>query len=592
MRMTRRLLPWISFAAMWLAGAAPARAAIFYVGTAGDPACDFTEIQAAVNHAASVPGPDVIRLVYTRSYAGQAVTIQDRGDLNIVGGFDNCSDGTASGGLAVLDGTGGSPPLVSVFGPGTVKLRFLALQNNPTQPGLNVICPGCTVELLDTHIRYNGGGLQGQPGAGGVFAAAGALLRIRANVSISYNRGVDCGGVRLTLGAVLDMSNAPGSRISDNVAEIDGGGLCVYDSVAWIGAEVSRNTAGRDGGGIAVIGDSALLMYPTHPTFPPRVQDNVAGGRGGGIFAGTWDYYYTPVQHAFVGGWDAVIERNRARYGGGLYAANELDGDSRVAVCLRSMRAMPQLDGYCGAGAPGGAVACAQPGQCNRVADNVAAFPGGVPLSLGAALQSAGPRTLIHISHAVLTGNRGWSLVGHGAGIVPSSDANVIIDDSLLADNALDFAAVFNQQVHTTKIRRSTIAGNTARPIRLDDYTLFYLTDAIVWEPGWPSLSRAGSTGVDFTYMVLASEVASLTATSNVLLTSNPGFTDAASGNYHLRPDSPAVDFSSTTAGFLDLDGQSRGVDLPAVPNRFGPRDLGAYERQNPDEPRRDPTLH
>jgi hypothetical protein len=30
----------------------------------------------------------------------------------------------------------------------------------------------------------------------------------------------------------------------------------------------------------------------------------------------------------------------------------------------------------------------------------------------------------------------------------------------------------------------------------------------------------------------------------------------------------------------VDLDGQPREVDLAAVPNEFGPRDLGAYERQ------------
>src|SRR5262249_9537728 len=33
----------------------------------------------------------------------------------------------------------------------------------------------------------------------------------------------------------------------------------------------------------------------------------------------------------------------------------------------------------------------------------------------------------------------------------------------------------------------------------------------------------------------------------------------------------------------LDLDGNARNVDLPDVPNRYGPMDLGAYEVQTDD---------
>jgi hypothetical protein len=128
--MIRGLLKVLALAVMSLAIAGPARAAIFYVGSPDDAACDFDDLQAAINHAATMPGADVIRVVHTRSYVGQPVFIQDSGDLNVVGGYHDCSDGTASGEFAVLDGAGSNLPLISVQGTGTVKLRFLALQNN------------------------------------------------------------------------------------------------------------------------------------------------------------------------------------------------------------------------------------------------------------------------------------------------------------------------------------------------------------------------------------------------------------------------------------------------------------------------------
>jgi hypothetical protein len=58
-----------------------------------------------------------------------------------------------------------------------------------------------------------------------------------------------------------------------------------------------------------------------------------------------------------------------------------------------------------------------------------------------------------------------------------------------------------------------------------------------------------------------------------------PTFVDAANGDYHLQLNSLGVDFAPTGTG-IDLDGRTRTVDLPGVPNTIGPLDLGAYEIQ------------
>ncbi|MEO6688997.1 MAG: hypothetical protein ABIN56_07770, partial [Dokdonella sp.] len=84
----------------------------------------------------------------------------------------------------------------------------------------------------------------------------------------------------------------------------------------------------------------------------------------------------------------------------------------------------------------------------------------------------------------------------------------------------------------------------------------------------------------DVTY-VLANEVASLGAPGIGLQVADPRFIDAAHGDYGLTAASPAVDFAPAVAGDdYDLVAHRRDGDLDIVANNYGPRDLGALERE------------
>lgn len=84
---------------------------------------------------------------------------------------------------------------------------------------------------------------------------------------------------------------------------------------------------------------------------------------------------------------------------------------------------------------------------------------------------------------------------------------------------------------------------------------------------------------------VIAESLASVTATRSIV-SSDPGFVDAAGGDLHLRADSIAIDYCDTSAYTpldSDFDLDARGLNHPRA-DGFGRFDLGADERK-PDPP-------
>jgi hypothetical protein len=146
-----------------------------------------------------------------------------------------------------------------------------------------------------------------------------------------------------------------------------------------------------------------------------------------------------------------------------------------------------------------------------------------------------------------------------------------LLHNCLLADNQTsgDLLHLGNYQVLT--IDNCTIANNAIGGWVFDHVTT--LINSLIAQPG-VSVGYA-----DSAQYVLSTDIVHLQQNTTVKLLDDPKFVDAAHGDYHLRPSSPAVDYAGGKGGF-DLDGQPRDVDLPSVPNKFGPRDLGAYELQ------------
>ena len=94
-----RNLAWLGL----MAAAIDTQAAIFTVGASGT-GCTHTTIQAAVTAAESSAGADSIRITRSLAYTAQQVVVNTVQDLNIVGGFADCSASVSDGQQTVISG--------------------------------------------------------------------------------------------------------------------------------------------------------------------------------------------------------------------------------------------------------------------------------------------------------------------------------------------------------------------------------------------------------------------------------------------------------------------------------------------------------
>ena len=128
------------------------------------------------------------------------------------------------------------------------------------------------------------------------------------------------------------------------------------------------------------------------------------------------------------------------------------------------------------------------------------------------------------------------------------------------------------------EMNSSTVASNDIGPTVFGNGSFnFFLRDSIVDQAGRNLFAsdplQFGGTAVSG---LLYSSF--YPRTNDSLIFGRPTF-NGESGNYTLRADSLGVDFAQASAG-EDMYGRPRSVDLVTRPDGFGPRDLGAIERQ------------
>ncbi len=587
MRATIRALPLTMLLA---ALAVPeAHAATFRVGSGRG--CMHEDVQDAVDAAASHPGFDVIFVTRTLEYTKQAIRIRDQ-EVALIGGFPNCVVDANDAQKTVLSGAGGEPAsVVSISGKSWVMLVMLEIQNGDVANlGLDFESLGGGIHIwgrsevglenviVANNRAHHGGGIAlGKLVEAGISPDSGAsILRIGAGTYINFNDGGYAGGGVYCVGdstikedSRIEMVQSP-SVIFGNKAW-NGGGIaarnCKVDiaSGGLLFPAVSGNSAIDNGGGIDAVGPrTEVRLFTREPDQPVRIHGNFADETGGGIRV---------ANGAVVNAWHAIVDRNEAEHGGGVYVGRSAPGPRAHFALLPPERDPPR------GARPAGAVACSEKLGCNRIADNRAGWD---DMSASALQVDRGDALL---DSALVFGNAGGVVLRAATESKEPERTELELRNVLVANNAEIGSSVLHVGADTrVLIDGSTLASrrrSTASTlVRVETWSELLVERSILYAaPGVGVLrSDAPLPQGAFRY-VMASEVASLPAGTGVVA-DDPRFVDPSILNYRLAPDSPALDFAPIHDPWpFDLDRRDRVRDLPEITNLYGARDLGAYER-------------
>jgi len=175
--------------------------AVYTVG--GDATCQFAFVQDAIDAAAGNPGEDYVFIASNRVYEDQHLVVSDQ-DVDIVGGFTDCSDFEPGTDQTVIGGTSGHSVL-EIEGTSHVLLS-------------NVELTGAVMD--DSH---SGGGIY-FGGEGGLTLQTSWIFQNQAG----YGGGIDVSPTGPTTLTLL------GSVVSSNTALVSGGGIRIEGNTTLI----------------------------------------------------------------------------------------------------------------------------------------------------------------------------------------------------------------------------------------------------------------------------------------------------------------------------------------------------------------------
>ena len=565
---------------------AAAHAAVYRVGSGAG--CTHASIQAAIDAAEATAADDDI-FISGASYASQALAIENaRGALALIGGYDTCRSATPTlGAHTLISGTGSQSTLRVTASP-RVELLNLDIQNgHPAGVGGGVRARGSdgVLRLFNTWVRGNQA-----PSGGGIAVENTDLqaapdryeLRLEGDSRALSNAATATGGGIHCQRATLSIRDA--SFVGQNTSGGAGGGIYAVDCRVRIGSRGLNGggavlwgnaTAAGDGGGLFLIGTLAEGdFYSVDPLVPARVVGNSAStsdagqGRGGGIALGAG---------ARMRVYDAVIAQNTADYGGAIALSGGI-GETRAM----DFQMQAALDG-----APAAAVRCADPEACNLVRGNRARSSSGAPHA-GAVAQLFTGNT--GTARARFTGTRMDGNEGSSLAFLWNDGAELELDGGLVVGNRATGALISTYPYdsrHTVTLRASTIADNgllgnfavidsAARCADIGGAIGVSVRRSIVRETGHALVNDSAPQADCFTH-VIANDFGSISPAPDRVV-ADPGFVDAAHGDYRLRDSSSALDFAPATPADATRDGGARVVDLGGRTDLFGPQDAGAYE--------------
>lgn len=573
--------------------------------------CDFNSIQAAINSIPTFNALD-IRIASNKTYSENLV-ISNK-DINLLGGYANCIEAAgpfAPTGESVLIDGGNDNPVIRVNGSALdmrLILTNLNLRNGlgrvlvafpEFRAGGGILAQNATADILLNNIDIRDNEATAGAGIAIIGNATNIVLEksVIANHSAQYGAGVYCSST--APGSTPSIIMSKNSGVFGNVSigepidedDILGAGAGFFlkrcNLTAYSGSSdsnlvgINTNFAFGHGGGIYV--DGGNVSFYGHKTCtgsstsscigddsnPVKMTSNLSGftdslGNGGGIYA--TNLSNIKMEHVLIS------DNQSDEYGGAIYLNN-----AHLTVRQNMKR-------------------CWDKSHCNHITGNsvrgTPSFKGMNPHGGAVYIKNS----MAEIQHAVIENNH----AKHGAAfavhnVTPSAAHGPsqlrLFSSMIIANGDDDTESIFESHGRASwRISHSTIADNDFSTTFQGTFNLltgneeqsnplFALESSIVDNFGINVLSHRFDDN-DFEVdikCVIANETSSMTSRNDLtnvaenepggayISQDNPGFSDSSNGDYHLAPDSPAIDYcnNSSLPSFKDIDYQIRGIDDP-----------------------------
>jgi len=528
-----------------LSAATPAsRAASYTVCPAGPPTCDYAIIQDAVDAAGE---GDIIKVAtgaYTdvNNYGGLAQVVYISKTVTLRGGY-------AAPGFADPPDPEANPTTLDAQGLG--RVLYITGNISPTVEGL----------------RITGGDAAGLGGGHGGWDAGGGGYVISATATIKNNRvfgnTANSGG-----GLFLRYSNNTLTRntILSNTAEYGGGCYLSYSDAPLVDNAITFNVANWNGGGLWLFNSDAKLNGNT-------ILSNTASWDGGGLWLDSSD-------GASLGG--NTISSNTAKRGGGLYlvfsdaalSSNTVNDNNAEwgggGLYLRYSNAILDRNTVTtnhAASQGGGLYLVDSDATINRntIASNAADMNGG-GLYVGWS------------DNVMLNGNTIFSNTANrnGGGLylcmssAPKLTNNIVVNNEAnTSGSGLYIHSSSLQLLHTTVADNSSGDGSGIHIAEWGQHNYITLTNTILVSHTVGITVAAGNTATLEATLWGSGAWANDTdwggdgtiITGTINLWDNPVFVNPGAGDYHIGPDSAAIDAGVDAGVTVDIDGEPRPSD-------------------------------
>lgn len=545
--------------------------AVVTVGS--DGSCDYTTILAA---SFNEPASDSLEIRVAKNYSLSSIQILSDRNTTVRGGYDTCSDNSASG-KTVLDGNSFSGPIFVV-------------ENSISSSSRS------SLSLLDLDI--SGGNASSD---GGVLSLTGSWDLSVQNVSMQNNSSAQFGGAIAIKPATDPTVLTPqvriyGLSILSNNSAVNGGAIACEDggSVSIWNTQLAFNDADINGGAVFV--NNGCKFYQYGGGLFQGIIFNDAGQSGGGISASDDSLIYIN-SNVFNAG-PAVVMSNSASNGGGIFVSGEsrleaLDATINNNTATITGGGIRSTAGHINIRRSSPGASCHKEVRCSTVSDN--AVTGTESFGGGGAIATFGGT--LEIKGTYIENN----FASYGSAIraryMPFSfDSNFTMVGNVIAGNRNAPQVVFLDE-SSAEIAFTTFVDNEdmdrviemAYPSTSADGHEVLISGSIFEHPGdtMPSaeLTTAGPFPVGDCNRNELNSTGDLIGQprSNTFVIA---FEDRVGGDYRLQETSFPVDrCDSSFMGILSnvsANGFPRPVDN-TVPDVNGPYDLGGLERYEMD---------